>query len=573
MPVRRQAGRAWLWRGAVWIGGLAGAVAVAEERSVLLDAMQAELARNMDVLGDQPVPPYFLSYDVTDAETISATGTFGTLVGSSQGRIRRLDVDIRVGDYALDNTRRLREGRRRHRVGTAIVPLDDDADAIRSAIWRQTDRLYKQALEQFAKVKTEVEVKVAPEDAASDFSAEPPQRTLQPPVRLDVSAAAWEAKVQRYTAPFAAAAAEGHIYRASANFGATAETRHLVTSEGTRLRTGTRRYTLSVSAHTIAEDGMRLPLRETFSAATPGGLPSDAAVLATVAQMIARLKALREAPMVEPYTGPAILSGKAAGVFFHEVLGHRVEGHRQKHTDDGQTFKKKIGERVLPLGFSVHFDPTARRIAATDLAGAYGYDSQGVAARRVTVVEDGVLRGFLMSRSPIDGFPHSNGHGRKAAGYRSVARQSNLIVQAANSHSRAELKTMLLDTVATQGKPFGLLFEDIQGGETSTGRWQPNAFNVRPVLVYRIHRDGREELVRGVDLIGTPLTTLSHVAAADDQVAVFNGICGAESGGVPVAAVSPGILLTQVEVQKKPKSQRRPPLLPPPGDRPAAKEG
>ena len=570
-PMRRQAAR--LWRGAVWIGVLASAVAAAEERSVLLDAMQAELVRTMEVLGDQPVPPYFLSYEVTDFQNVSASGAFGTLTSTNRGRGRSLDVDLRVGDYALDNTRRLREGRRQRRVGTAVIPLDDDAYAIRSAIWRQTDRLYKEALEQFAKVKTEVEVKVAPEDAASDFSEEPSHRAMHPPADLDVSAAEWEAKVQRYTAPFATAAAEGHIYRGSASFNATAETRYLITSEGTRLRTGKRRYSLSISARTIAEDGMRLPLNHTFSAATPAGLPDDDTVLATVAKMIADLKALREAPVVEPYTGPAILEGRAAGVFFHEVLGHRVEGHRQKHADDGQTFKKKIGERILPPGFSVYFDPTAERIATTDLAGTYRYDSQGVAARRVTVVQDGILHGFLMSRSPIDGFPHSNGHGRKAAGYRPVSRQSNLIVQAATSHSRAALKKMLLDAVAAQGKPFGLLFEDIQGGETSTGRWLPNAFNVRPVLVYRVHLDGREELVRGVDLIGTPLTTLSRVVAADDQVAVFNGICGAESGGVPVAAVSPGILLTQVEVQKKPKSQQRPPVLPPPDDRRATVEG
>ena len=542
---------------------LAGLSTGAAERSAVLDAMEAELARSLEVLGAEEVPPYFLSYEVIGHHHMSATAVFGALRSSRDFRHRSLDVDLRVGDYALDNTRRVgNENNRWRRSGARAIPVDDDPYAIRSVLWRETDRYYKEALEQYAKVTTDVEVKVAPEDAAGDLSREAPQRAVDPIQEVAASLADWEAKVQRYTAPFASAS--GTIYGARANLNAIAETRWLVSSEGTRVRTGEVRYHLSIGAHTVAEDGMRLPRDEIFSSTTLEGLPSDETVLATVDRMIADLEALRNAPVVEPYAGPAILEGRAAGVFFHEVLGHRVEGHRQKYSDDGQTFKKKVGERILPAGFSVHFDPTVERMAATDLAGAYRYDNEGVAARRVTVVEDGVLRGFLMSRSPIDGFLQSNGHGRKDAGFRPVARQSNLIVQVANGHSRDELKAMLLDAVREQGKPFGLKFVDIQGGVTQTGRWLPNAFNVQPVMVYRVHLDGREELVRGVDLIGTPLTTLSHVVAADDQVAVFNGICGAESGDVPVSAVAPGILVTQVEVQKKPKSQQRPPLLPSP---------
>lgn len=565
MPVLRWLGGASA--GAVRVPMLAAAAlaacSAAAERSVVLEAMEAELARSLEVLGAEEVPPYFLSYEVIGHHHMTATAVFGALRSSSSFRHRSLDVDLRVGDYALDNTRRVgNESNRWRRLGAKAIPVDDDPYAIRSVIWRETDRYYKEALEQYAKVTTDVEVKVAPEDAAGDLSREAPQRAVDPIQEAAASLADWEAKVQRYTAPFAAAS--GTIYGARANLNAIAETRWLVSSEGTRVRTGELRYHLSIGAHTVAEDGMRLPRDEIFSSTTLAGLPSDETVLATVDRMIADLEALRNAPVVEPYAGPAILEGRAAGVFFHEVLGHRVEGHRQKYSDDGQTFKKKVGERILPAGFSVHFDPTVERMAATDLAGAYRYDNEGVAARRVTVVEDGVLRGFLMSRSPIDGFLQSNGHGRKDAGFRPVARQSNLIVQVENGHSRDELKAMLLDAVREQGKPFGLKFVDIQGGVTQTGRWLPNAFNVQPVMVYRVHLDGREELVRGVDLIGTPLTTLSHVVAADDQVAVFNGICGAESGGVPVSAVAPGILVTQVEVQKKPKSQQRPPLLPSP---------
>ena len=534
--------------------------------SVVLAAMQSELVRSMDVLGQQEIAPYFLSYEITEQDSVTVSAEFGALVHSDRRRGRYLDVDLRVGDYRLDNTRQLRGAQSTFRRSVVRAPLEDDANAIRAVLWNATNSRYKQAVEQLTKVRSDVELKVDAEDQSDDFSREEPQQRLGDRATVDVAVADWEAKARRYTAPFAA---YGNIYGAGATLAATAETRWFVNSEGARIRTTETRYRLSVNARTKAEDGMVLPRYESFTAFSVQGLPSDETVLRTVEHMIADLQALREAPVVDPFTGPAILSGRASGVFFHEILGHRVEGHRQKQVQDGQTFKKKVNERVLPKGFTVAFDPTRRRIGETDLAGAYRFDNEGVQARPVTVVEDGVLKGFLMSRTPIEDFPVSNGHGRKQVGYKPVARQSNLFVDVAEQVSRQALKEQLLTLIEEQGKPFGLLFEDIQGGFTFTGRSLPNSFNVQPIMVYRIYPDGRQELVRGVDLIGTPLATLSRVVAADDEVAVFNGTCGAESGGVPVAAVSPGILVSQIEVQKKQKSQERTPLLPPPFDVPA----
>ena len=538
------------------------AAAPAAESSAMFEALAGELQRSMRALGEAPSPPYFLSYEATEKQTAFAAAAFGHITGSRERRRRYLDVDLRVGDYALDNTRPLRGGRGRAPRSGARLPLDDDVDAIRAVAWLETDRLYKSAIERLTEVRTEVEVKVDAEDQSGDFSRERPREEVGEAAALAVDRADWEARARRYSAPFADHA---ELFGGVASLSATAETRWFVSSEGARVRTAETLYRLTLYAYAMADDGMRLPRSETFSSFAADGLPSDAEVEIAVERMIADLLALRVAPLVDPYAGPAILSGRAAGVFFHEILGHRVEGHRQKREDDGQTFKKKIGERVLPPGFNVTFDPTRRRIGRVDLAGAYRFDNQGVAARPVAVVRDGLLEGFLMSRTPIEGFPNSNGHGRKDIGRRPVARQSNLIVEVAAPVGADELKAQLLDAIRAQNKPFGLLFDDIQGGETTTGRFRPNAFNVRPIMVYRVHLDGREELVRGVDLIGTPLTALSRVAAADDQPAVFNGICGAESGGVPVSATSPAILVSQIEVQKKGKSQERPPLLPPPG--------
>ena len=539
----------------------------AETASPLLQAMREEMSRSIDLLKRQPVPPYFLSYEITETHLIRVGASFGALSYNNERRNRMLDIDLRVGDYALDNTHPVRGSLTNwsDRFSRINIPIEDDVDAVRSVLWYHTDRKYKRALEQFTTVKTNVQVKVEEEDQSDDFSREPVEQYVEEPAFLAVPRDEWVGRVKKYTAPFAR---DGNIYDASASLLATVSTRQYVNSEGSEIQTSQVRYRLFIYAFTKADDGMELPRYESFSAFSPEGLPGDDEVLALVDRMIADLQALRDAPVVAPYEGPAILSGRASGVLFHEIFGHRIEGHRQKREEEGQTFKKKVGERVLPESFSVIFDPTRKSIGGKDLVGAYAYDNQGVKARSVAVVENGIFRRFLMSRSPIENFPNSNGHGRKQAGYAPVARQSNLVVETSEPLSRDRLKEMLIEQCRNEGKEFGLYFEDIQGGFTITGRTIPNAFNVLPIMVYRIYADGREELVRGVDLIGTPLTAFSRIAAADDRIGVFNGTCGAESGGVPVAAVSPGIFISQIEVQKKTKSQERRPILDAPSPEP-----
>jgi predicted Zn-dependent protease len=531
--------------------------------SPVLQAMKDELFRSFKTLKKQPIPPYFLSYEITETQTADIAASFGVLTRSNENRRSQLDIDLRVGDYSFDNTHSIRGSLpiRADRYSYISIPIENDPDAIRSILWYYTDKKYKRALEQLTKAKTNVQVKVEEEDKSDDFSREPVERYIEEPVTIKIERSAWEGKLKKYTVPFAR---YGNIYEASAKMAINGKTRCYVNSAGTEIQTSYVYYRLFISAFSKADDGMELPRYESFLAFTPDDLPDDKTVLKVVDKMIEDLQALREAPIVDPYIGPAILSGRASGIFFHEVLGHRIEGHRQKREDEAQTFKKKVNEKVLPDIFSVYFDPTLNRLGKMDLAGTYQYDNQGVKARRVNIIEKGVLKRFLMSRSPIEGFPNSNGHGRKQPGYTSVSRQSNLFVEVSQPISREDLKKMLIEQFKKEDKPFGLFFKDIQGGFTITGRFIPNSFNVVPVMVYRIYPDGREELVRGVDLIGTPLTAFSKIAAADNQIEVFNGICGAESGMVPVSAVSPGIFLSQIEVQKKKKSQERPPVLPAP---------
>ena len=306
-----------------------------------------------------------------------------------------------------------------------------------------------------------------------------------------------------------------------------------------------------------------------FDAHTPGGLPDDDTVLTAIDRVIEEVLGLRKAPIVEPYIGPAILMHRASGVFFHEIFGHRIEGHRQKDVDEGQTFAKKIGKQVLPPFLSIVDDPTQRRFKGVDLNGFYEFDEECVPAQPAHTVVSGVLETFLLSRSPTRGFTKSNGHGRRQPGVDVVARQGNLIVTSSKQVPFEELRQMLMKECRKQDKEYGLLFSDISGGFTFTRRFLPQAFKVMPVLVHKVFPDGRpDELVRGVDIVGTPLTCFSKILATADDPAVFNGFCGAESGMVPVSAISPSILVEQIEVEKKRKAQDRVPIL----DAPIASE-
>jgi predicted Zn-dependent protease len=277
------------------------------------------------------------------------------------------------------------------------------------------------------------------------------------------------------------------------------------------------------------------------------------------------LEALRKAPLTEPFNGPAILSGRAAAVFFHEVLGHRLEGQRQRGEDEGQTFTKDVNKPVLPPFLSVSDDPTRTRFGDTWLSGTYAFDDEGQKAQKVDLIQNGVLKTFLMSRMPIASFSNSNGHGRAQTGRVPNGRQGNLIVTSTNAVPEAELRKMLIEEAKKQGKPYGLYFEDISSGFAVTTRSSPQAFSVIPLVVYRVYVDGRpDELVRGVSIVGTPLQAMSAILATGDKSEVFNGECGAESGSIPVSAVAPAMLLTKIETQKDKQGTERVPILPNP---------
>jgi TldD protein len=536
---------------------------VQAKRSPLLAALQTELERSLKTLGTLDPPAYYLSYTITDTQRVNVSGYNGALLSSDAARNRWLEVSVRTGSYNLDNSHKVGERQMQSGGPGTPVPIDDDAEVLRRAIWLETDKQYRAASEALIKIKTGKEVKVeTAEGRAPDFSREQPHNFIGPLTSISVDRKPWEEKVRAYTKAFRESPA---IINSIVTFTAQAQNAFQVTSEGTQLQFGQIRYRLELFIQGKAPDGMDIDRYYNFDWVNPSEAPDDKAVYAAGATMRKELEGLVAAPINDPIVGPALLTGRAAAVFFHEVFGHRAEGHRQKDVTEGQTFSKKVGEQILPSFLSITDDTTLKKLGSQDLLGYYQYDDEGVPAQRVVLVDHGVLKNFEMSRSPLTGFPNSNGHGRRQLGATPVSRQGNLIVTSSKMVTNAELRVQLIELIKAQGKPYGLLIDDIAGGFTFTGRGQPQAFQVLPLVVYKVFPDGRpDELVRGVDIVGTPLAALTKIVATGDTPEVFNGYCGAESGSVPVSAASPAILTSELEVQKKESSTDRPPILPPP---------
>ncbi|MEW5702533.1 MAG: metallopeptidase TldD-related protein [Candidatus Zixiibacteriota bacterium] len=541
----------------------------AAEPDPILQALTSEMSRSVARLKlDDFEAPYFISYRLTDLRSVSAHAEYGALTNSGGERYRALAVDVRVGSYQDDNTSDDEafyfdpRDDDAYAYSRRYAPIDNDTTALRQDLWLLTDYRYKQALEQFIGERGRKIQKVDKPDRPDDFSPSAPIVELEPIDTLAVNRARWEGVIRAISSRFRR---EPRIYDSDLDFMGVAQTRYLVTSEQTRERMSSHNYSVSISAKARADDGMPLTLERVFKAHHLNALPDSARLSVAADSLIDLLLALREAPVMEPYTGPAIIRHGASGVFFHEALGHRLEGHRTRREAEGHTFKDKIGLRVIPDFLTVTDDPAVTDFQGTGLYGAYRFDDEGIPAARTLLIEKGILRSFLTGRTPVKGVTGSNGHGRADAWSQPVSRMGNLFVTVDQPATYADLKARLIEACRAAGKEFGLIFEDIASGETNTSSYGVQTLRVRPRVVRKVYvNDGHEELVRGVELIGTPLAVLESIKAGADDPAVFNGVCGAESGWVPVSAIAPSVLVGEIEVQKADRNLKRGPILPPP---------
>lgn len=538
----------------------------------VMDALGAELKRSFAALkaDDPKAPLYYLSYQAVEARTRSLSAVLGSLIHDSSDARRSLDVDARVGSRALDNTHEIKGAESSGHFdasASAELPLDDDPLALRQAAWAVTDRAYKEAQGRYTKVAADKAVTAGEADPSGDFSPARAYRYAESPPPPPADLSSWRAALKRLSA---AAARYPFVVSSQVTLNSEARRSWFADSEGGAVSQSWASVQLDVTMSGRTEDGMPIDRTRSWQARGAAGLPSEAEAAAALALLAGELEALLKAPDAEPYHGPAVFRSTAAAVFFHEILGHRLEGHRQKLESEGQTFAKMLGEPVTAPFLSVYDDPARDSLGGVPLNGHYAFDDEGQPGQRAPLVKDGLLAGFLMSRTPIAAAPATNGHGRRSTGNRATGRMANLVVEASKTVPEPELRRLFKEELRRRGLPWGLWFEDVEGGNTTTSRDGPQAFQVVPKLVYKVFVDGRPDAaVRGVNIVGTPLASFTKIAAAASDLGVFNGVCGAESGWVPVSASAPTLLLSELEVEKQEKDAEKPPLLPAPHHDPA----
>jgi predicted Zn-dependent protease len=518
--------------------------------------MESEMARAMTRLKQESFgPPYFAAYRLTDGMRYDASASFGATVSESDDKSRALFVEVRYGDRELDNTDLSYRG------------WNGDAgrtpEVLRENLWLITDEAYKSAVAGYLEKKAKRVTEFIP-DKLDDFSVEVSTRYSEPERDAELEKAQARALVERLSAVFKR---YSDVYDARATISMTFARKYLLTSEGSRVAQNEGLPSvLDVWAATRADDGMKLTTHRRWMMRKLSDLPPEAQLVKAAEDLADQLGAQRRALVQAPLAAPAILDPEMTGVLFHEALGHKLEGQRQRDPHQSQVFRDLVGKKIIPDFLSLIDDPTLESFKGQPLHGHYRYDDEGVPAQRVVLVERGVLKSFLMSRWPVKGFSRSNGHGRGDSRLRPTGRMANLMVRAENPVTHAELKRRLLELVRAQGKPFGFLLVGAFGGENPNGRESAQTLEVRPRLVYRVDAGtGEETLVRGVSMVGTPLVLLNRIVAAADDDSLANGFfCGAESGTVPVDQIAPSVLVSGIELQRLPEDLARPPILPSP---------
>jgi predicted Zn-dependent protease len=534
-------------------------VTAGDASEIIFSAMEQEMDRSLKTLKiDVFDTPYFIKYQVRQTEHAEVSGSFGALIKSSLTKDRKLFVDVRVGGPDFDSST---PGSHEQPV-EQFIPLDDDFDALRRAIWYETDLRYKQGIMNYLKKKgrfiSGVEANKLP-----DFSGRggPPARRVEPLPEFKIDFPEWEDMARRVSMHFKNAP---DIEKSRVKLFADRAIRYYLDSEDSKIRDAVLSYGVILEAWTKTDSGNRIYDQDIMFFSRPERLPSYAELVGRVEKLTAGIEALRRAPRIEPYAGPAIFSPDATALLFHEAIGHRLEGDRLREANDGKTFIQKIGERILPPFITVIDDPRIKTFQGEDLLGYYLFDDEGQEGQKVVLVDQGVLKNFLLSRTPIPGFAQTNGHARSDGTRSPSARMSNFIIRSDNRSTPEQLKRRLLDEVEKQKKPYGLMVKKILNGETQTESRDFQVFKGKPIYLYKVYPDGREELVRGAEFLGTPISMVNKIVLAGDDDRILNAFCGAESGVLPVTSIAPSVLLSEVELQIAHEPVLRRPILPPP---------
>lgn len=523
-------------------------VASTSDEDVLFNLLRQEVNYYYSHLSQDSIPVSSLCFNVLDEKVLTLSSDMGYAT-EKENKSRTLFPTLKFGYKEKDGTpSMLLMWESYTRSNKYDLPLADDTTTIKNVIWTGLNELYQNTKEHLSK-REKADSLPAPETlpVAEQYYEEP-----LPEYPVDKEK--WKALLNRITL----IQKDSIQSVCKAGYSCTQQRKYLLKSDGTAIVQNSRTFGIWLSVSIKDAKGVECPLYRDFFAYDESELPDEDELSRVVTDLIERADALSKAPMAEAYSGPVLFSGDAGGVFFHEVLGHRLE-------KEDSEFKPMMGKSVLPSDISVSSDPTINKIHDTALNGYYLYDEEGVKAQKVECIKDGIMKNFLHVIPQKKEDAPSNGHGRAAFGEVPMTRQSNLLVETSRPYTEEQLREMFVQQLKEDNKEYGYYIRTVSNGWTTTSNNtnRVSAFNVVPIETYRVYADGRpDSLVRGVSFIGTPLAAFSNIKAAGGKIEISNGRCGSRSGWIPVSITAPMIYVSQMETQCIKGKDMEPTLLP-----------
>jgi len=571
-----------------------------------LQSMRDEMARSKSRLElkipnvDQPVRPFYLEYRLLDLDVKEIVAEFGTLLSSTHTRNRFMNVEARVGDYKLDSSNFVSDDGFRGFIGpTGSVGIDRDYDSLRQDLWIATDQAFKEAVETYSRKQAYLS-SLARQSDIDDFAKAEPVQLVEPLETPDWSSRNWEQEARESSA---AIRGFSDIHESRVTYYLVYATEYLLTSEGTEIRQNRRFAAIEAGMSALADDGVPVNHFYASYANRPTDLPSVETVRKGLNVAGTELMALRTAPPAQDYTGPVLFEARAAAPLLAQVVGPAVSGARppisfspvMEQMLSGLGGKSdwvgRLGARVLPSSVSLVDDPSKKEFKGASLIGGYTVDDEGVRAQKVSLVENGTLKGELMSRRPGPDFDQSNGHGRAAFWNDAKPTMTNLFFSSTETLSAGDLKKKFLDSCRAEKLNYCLIVREMDNPALSLLHQEDfsellasfaggaGTGDRLPLVVYRVYPDtGRQELIRGSRIIGLNTRALRNLAGIGDDSFTYNymqshvngfagtalGAFAAAQSGLPASIVAPSLLFEELEVRGARGEAKRLPLLPPP---------
>jgi TldD protein len=526
-------------------------------------------------IATQDETPYFASIRWHENQDYSLEYVQGFRTSTRKSQQVVADLSLRIGSHLLDHTMPDPDGEISLHVGVQEIQIPETCEPklIRTQVRRAYESAYRQAMDKWVEVKANQE-QIFETDTVPIFESLSPEQ-----IGVITNQERHQKIIQSDSLPFDSLAMsldsslkmmriDTALIFHKLIWQSQLQRRHYLDLDGLYTQEVSQKHWSHRSLWGRSQDGIEQESSE-LEVFSGMDIPWASQQLPKSLENEKQLfDSLLKAKNAEPYAGPVLLEGPAAAVWVHEVIGHRLEADRLRSISDGQTFLSKINQRILPKTWDLWDKPNLTHYGDNPLLGHYHFDDQGMVSQDVPLIVDGILKNFLLSRTPIapgGKIQYSNGHGRGELGLRAEARMGNLILSPKKGLSQSELHQKLLALAQAKKLPYALRVAKLGGGFTQTERGNAQSFKLNPFGVYKVFVDGRpDELVRGLDVSGTPLATLTQLVAGGDQLFVFNGFCGSSSGWVPVSAQAPALLLDNLELERSLGSPQKPPLTPMP---------